>query len=214
MRLRERLRLLRAGRVEPAWLRVLEERIAAAGVALAAARREAIRGLEGALAAAPGWLPQPALALEGTLEGWLDQTSALDAEARFAEALAASRGADGESGTTALGPHRSDLLVHDRSTGRAARDCSTGQQKALLIAVVLAEARLRAAAGEQQPLLLLDEVVAHLDGARRAGLFEELAALGAQAWLSGTDAAVFAPLGARAQFFTVEESTLQRHDPA
>jgi DNA replication and repair protein RecF len=212
--LRERLRLLRAGRVEPAWLRVLEARIAAAGVAIAAARREAVRGLSGALAAAPGWLPQPDLALDGTLEGWLDDAPALEAEARFAEALAAGRGADAESGTTALGPHRSDLLVQDHASGRAARDCSTGQQKALLIAVVLAEARLRAAAGEQQPLLLLDEVVAHLDGERRAGLFEELAALGAQAWLSGTDAAIFAPLGARAQFFTVQASTLQRHDPA
>ena len=139
---------------------------------------------------------------------------ALDAEARFAATLAATRTADRDSGTTATGPHRSDLVLRDRGTGRAARDCSTGQQKALLIAVILAEARLLAAAGEQQPILLLDEVAAHLDAARRSALLEELAALGAQAWLTGTDAAAFAPFAGRAQFFTVQDSTLQRHDPA
>jgi DNA replication and repair protein RecF len=206
--LRERARLLRAGRPEPLWLDALESRIAATGVAIAAARRETVRGLGGALAAAPGWLPAPELELIGEAEGWLDELSALDAEARFAAALAAGRRDDGETGTTATGPHRSDLLVRERSTGRLARDCSTGQQKALLIAVVLAEARLRAAAGDEQPLLLLDEVAAHLDPERRRALLEELCALGAQAWLTGTDAAVFAPLGARAQFFTVQDSML------
>jgi DNA replication and repair protein RecF len=206
--LRERARLLRAGRPEPLWLDALESRIAAAGVAIAAARRETVRGLGGALAAAPGWLPAPELELIGEVEGWLDELSALDAEARFAAALAAGRRDDGETATTAVGPHRSDLLVRERSSGRLARDCSTGQQKALLIAVVLAEARLRAAAGDEQPLLLLDEVAAHLDPERRRALFEELCDLGAQAWLTGTDAAVFAPLGARAQFFTVQDSML------
>ena len=78
--------------------------------------------------------------------------------------------------------------------------------------MVLAEARLRAAAGEQQPILLLDEVAAHLDAERRSALLEELAALGAQAWLTGTDAALFAPFGGRAQYFTVRDSTLHRHD--
>ena len=97
---------------------------------------------------------------------------------------------------------------------RLAREASTGQQKAYLIAVVLAEARVRAAAGDQQPVLLLDEVAAHLDPERRAALFSELSALGAQAWLTGTEAGVFAPLGGRAQFFTVQDSTLKRHDPA
>ena len=210
--LRERLRLLRAGRLEPAWLGALERRAAAAGVAVAAARRQATRDLAAALAQAPGWLPQPELSLEGEVEGWLDELSALDAEARFAAALAASRRTDAESGTTAIGPHRSDLMVHDRASGRPAREASTGQQKACLIAVILAEARLRAAAGEQQPVLLLDEALAHLDPERRAALFAELGALGAQAWLTGTEAAPFAPLRAHAQFFTVHESTLSLHD--
>ena len=210
--LRERRRLLRAGRMEPAWLGALERRAAAAGVAIAAARRQATRDLATALAQAPGWLPQPDLALEGEVEGWLDELSALDAEARFAAALAASRRIDAEAGTTAIGPHRSDLLVQDRVSGRPAREASTGQQKACLIAVILAEARLRAAAGEQQPVLLLDEALAHLDPERRAALFAELGALGAQAWLTGTEAAPFAPLRACAQFFTVQESTLSPHD--
>ena len=210
--LRERARLLRAGRLEPAWLGALERRAAAAGVAIAAARRQATRDLAAALAQAPGWLPQPELALEGEVEGWLDELSALDAEARFAAALAASRRTDAEAGTTAIGPHRSDLLVQDRVSGRPAREASTGQQKACLIAVILAEARLRAAAGEQQPVLLLDEALAHLDPERRAALFAELGALGAQAWLTGTEAAPFAPLRACAQFFTVQESTLSPHD--
>ena len=80
--------------------------------------------------------------------------------------------------------------------------------------MVLAEARLRAATGEQQPVLLLDEALAHLDPERRSALFAELTTLGGQAWLTGTEAALFAPLGARAQFFTVQDSTLKRHDPA
>ncbi len=210
--LRERARLLRAGRLEPVWLGALERRAAAAGVAIAAARRQAARNLSGALGAAPGWLPQPELRLEGGVEGWLEELSALEAEDRLAEALAVNRRTDAESGTTAIGPHRSDLLVQDRATGRLARDASTGQQKACLIAIVLAEARLRAAAGEQQPILLLDEVAAHLDPERRAALFAELLTLGAQAWLTGTEASVFAPLGPHAQFFTVQDSTLKRHD--
>jgi DNA replication and repair protein RecF len=212
--LRERARLLQAGRFDLAWLGALERRMAAAGIAIAAARRQAARNLSGALAAASGWLPQPELRLDGDVERWLEELSALDAEGRFAEALAANRRTDAESGTTAFGPHRSDLLVQDRVTGRLAREASTGQQKAYLIAVVLAEARLRAASGEQQPILLLDESLAHLDLERRAALFAELIALGAQAWLTGTEASVFAPFGGRAQFFTVQDSTLKRHDPA
>ena len=163
---------------------------------------------------ASGAFPRPALALRGDAEAWLDELPALDVEARLAEALARSRGQDAESGSTAAGPHRSDLEVHDRATGRAAAECSTGEQKALLIGIVLAEARLRCAQGERLPLLLLDEVAAHLDPGRRHDLFEQLHALGAQAWLTGTDAALFAPLGERAQHFAVRDSTLQPYDPS
>jgi DNA replication and repair protein RecF len=210
---RQRAQLLRAGRLDPSWLGALERQAAAAGVAVAAARRETVRGLAAALSDPPAGFPQPNLALEGEVEAWLDESSALEAEERFGAALAAARRQDAETGITAIGPHRSDLLVHDRASGRPARDCSTGQQKALLVSLVLAEARLRAAAGERQPLLLLDEVAAHLDAARRAALLEAVCALGVQAWLTGTDAATFAPLGGRAQFFTVQDATLQAYDP-
>lgn len=210
--LKERLRLLRAGRFDRAWLDALEDRAAAAGVAIAAARRQTIAGLRAALADGHGTFPQPDLALRGDAEGWLDTHSALDVETRLAEALAQARSQDAEAGTTGAGPHRSDLEVHDQATGRPAATCSTGEQKALLISIVLAEARLRHAQGERLPILLLDEVTAHLDPDRRADLFEQLCALGAQAWLTGTDPALFAPLGARAQFFTVWDSTLHQYE--
>jgi DNA replication and repair protein RecF len=211
--LKERLRLLRTGRLDRAWLEALEGRAAASGVAIAAARRQTIADLGAALAGPIGAFPRPTLALRGDAEAWLDELSALDVEARLAEALARSRGQDAETGSTAAGPHRSDLEVHDQATGRAAGECSTGEQKALLIGIVLAEARLRSAQGERLPILLLDEVTAHLDPERRLDLLEQLLALGAQAWLTGTDPALFAPLGARAQYFTVRNSTLQQYEP-
>ena len=211
--LKERLRLLRTGRLDRAWLDALEARLAAAGVAIAAARRQTIADLRAAAADSTGAFPRPTLALRGDAEAWLDELSALDVEARLAEVLAKNRGQDAETGSTAAGPHRSDLEVHDQATGRAAADCSTGEQKALLIGIVLAEARLRCAQGERLPILLLDEVAAHLDPGRRRDLFEQLCALGAQAWLTGTDPSLFAPLGARAQYFTVRDATLQQYDP-
>jgi DNA replication and repair protein RecF len=211
--LKERLRLLRTGRLDRAWLDAVEARLAAAGVAIAAARRQTIADLRRAAAGSTGAFPRPRLALRGDAEAWLDELSALDVEARLAEALAQSRGQDAETGSTAAGPHRSDLEVHDQATGRAAADCSTGEQKALLIGIVLAEARLRCAQGERLPILLLDEVAAHLDPGRRRDLFEQLCALGAQAWLTGTDPSLFAPLGGRAQYFTVRDSTLQQYGP-
>jgi DNA replication and repair protein RecF len=211
--LKERSRLLRAGRFDRTWLDALEGRAAAAGVAIAAARRQTIVGLRAALADSTGAFPRPELALCGDAEAWLDELSALDAEARLAQTLAEARGQDAETGNTAAGPHRSDLEVYDHATSRPAVECSTGEQKALLISIVLAEARLRCALGSRLPILLLDEVTAHLDPGRRADLFEQLGALGAQAWLTGTDPALFAPLGARAQFFSVRDSNLHQYDP-
>jgi DNA replication and repair protein RecF len=210
--LRQRAKLLRAGRFDPSWLGGLERQAAAAGVAIAAARRQSVRGLSAARIDPPEGFPTLDLALAGQIEDWLAELPALEVEERFAEALAQSRRQDADTGSAAIGPHRSDLLVHDGASGRLAGDCSTGQQKALLVSLVLADAQLRAAAGERQPILLLDEVAAHLDAERRAALFEALHDLGAQAWLTGTDAATFAPLGARAQLFTVRDSTLHADD--
>jgi DNA replication and repair protein RecF len=212
--LRQRAKLLRAGRFDPSWLGGLERQAAAAGVAIAAARRDTVRALAAARIDPPEGFPTPDLALAGQVEEWLAERPALDVEERFAAALAQFRRKDADVGTTAIGPHRSDLLVHDHASRRLAGDCSTGQQKALLVSLVLAEANLRAAAGERQPILLLDEVAAHLDATRRTALFEAVASLGVQAWLTGTDAATFAPLRARAQFLFVENATLHGHDPS
>lgn len=210
--LKERGRLLRAGRPDPAWLDALETRAAASAIAIAAARRQTVKALSDVLDADPGPFPRPTLALDGAVEGWLAELSALDAEQRLQERLKAFRAKDAETGTTAVGPHRSDLVVHDAKSGVTAGEGSTGQQKALLISICLAEARRRATLGQKLPILLLDEVAAHLDGERRNDLFDELVSLGTQAWLTGTDASVFQPFGQHAQHFTVNSSELQPYD--
>ncbi len=210
--IRERGRLLRAGRADPAWLDALETRASASAVAIAAARRQTASALEAALRNDPGPFPRPTLALDGDVERWLDELSALDAELRLLEGYKADRQRDAETGTTAKGPHRSDLVVHDAGTGVPAGEGSTGQQKALLISICLAEARRRAGLGQKLPILLLDEVAAHLDADRRRDLFDELTALGTQAWLTGTDSSVFEPFGSRARYFSVNASELQPYD--
>jgi DNA replication and repair protein RecF len=206
--LRERSRLLRDGSHDPAWLGALEEIMAAEGVAVAAARRDAVERLDRVCATAEGAFPRARLSLLGTIEGWLETMPALDAEERFMAALAHSRASEALSGGAGLGPHRSDLGVWHAEKGIAAEAASTGEQKALLIAIVLAQARLQRAVRGEPPLLLLDEVAAHLDAARRAALFEVLAGLESQAWITGTDAALFAPLRGFARFLTVRDGAL------
>jgi len=196
------------GAPDPAWLDALEEQMAARGVAIAAARLALVERLAEAAAATVGPFPTPALALVGTVEDWLTSGPALAAEDRLRAALAAARRADGDSGTTAVGPHRSDLKVADRRSGMPAAECSTGEQKALLIALVLAHARLQAAERGAPPVLLLDEVAAHLDSTRREALFAELLGLGGQSWLTGTDEALFAGIAERAQCFRVRDARI------
>lgn len=207
--LRERARLLKAGRADPAWLEALEESMARHGVAIAAARRELVARLAQACAAGGGSFPVADLALSGEVEDWLAEGAALAAEDRLRERLAACRGADAETGGAAVGPHRSDLAVRHLDRDQAAELCSTGEQKALLISVVLAHARLIGLHRGAAPLLLLDEVAAHLDAARRRALYDEILALGVQAWMTGTDADIFAPLGNAAQGYRVQDSSLR-----
>jgi DNA replication and repair protein RecF len=204
---RERLRLLREGRSDPIWLEALEDTMARHGVAVAAARRERVQALDGA-SAGSGSFPRAGLRLAGTLEVDLVDAPALAVEDRFKARLAAARRLDGETGTTTEGPHRSDLEVTHFDRGQAARLCSTGEQKALLLSIQLANARLVKAQTAAAPLLLLDEVAAHLDETRRKTLFDEILALGAQAWLTGTDAHLFRPLRGLAQFYGVADATL------
>jgi DNA replication and repair protein RecF len=210
--MRERARLLRDGPGDPVWLAALEQRMAEQGVAVAAARRDVTARLDAVCRQARGPFPGAELTLTGEVEDWLGTMPALAAEQELRRRLAAARRVDGDSGTTTVGPHRGDLAVRHAGTGMAAAQCSTGEQKALLLAILLAQARLLAAARGAAPLLLLDEVAAHLDAERRTALFAELLELKTQAWLTGTDAALFAALRGRAQFFAVAEARLSPMD--
>jgi DNA replication and repair protein RecF len=209
--MRQRLKLLRGTRApDTSWLAALEETMAAKGIAVAAARLDVVGRL--ASAAAEGWGPFPGadIELQGDLEGWLVGGPALAAEDRFRDALAGGRGEDARTGRTASGPHRSDLCVRHRPKDQDAALCSTGEQKALLIGLVLANARTRAAAEGGVPVLLLDEVAAHLDESRRSALYEALTGLGGQVWLTGTEIDLFRPLGGRAEFYSVADGGVER----
>ncbi|HZU91798.1 MAG TPA: DNA replication/repair protein RecF [Stellaceae bacterium] len=205
---RERARLLRDGPADSAWLTALEAVMAAQGIAIAAARRELVRRLDRACAEGDGPFPRARLALLGTVEDWLEAMPALAAEERLAAALCASRRRDALSGGAEIGPHRSDLGVALREKGVPAALASTGEQKALLVSILLADARLVRAIRGEPPLLLLDEIAAHLDPGRRAALFEALLAQGGQTWLTGTEPALFATLRPSAQFLSVRDGAI------
>ncbi len=184
--MRARNRLLAADApADPAWLSALEAQMAEHGAALAEARAATVAALDARLAAlADSEFPRPALAL-----------SAKPPQA-LAAALREARGADRAAGRTTVGPHRSDLEVTHAEKSMPAALASTGEQKALLVAILLAHAGLVAERSGRAPLLLLDEAVAHLDAGRRRALFSRLARLGGQAWLTGTDDALFEGLDA------------------
>lgn len=205
--LRERARVLKTGTdgkaPDPAWLSALEETMAAKGVAVAAARLEATARLGEICQAPRGPFPGAALSVDGEVEDWLRAGPALAAEDRMRDVLARTRPRDADTGGAAVGPHRSDFRVTHIPKGRPAAQCSTGEQKALLIAIVLANAVSGAAGRGRTPVLLLDEVAAHLDEERRAALFAAIEDLDAQAWMTGTDASLFAALKGRAQFLGV-----------
>ncbi len=204
--MRERTRLLTEGPADPAWLSALEARMAEAGAALARARAETIARLAAAMAGAASAFPRAILRIEGASEAALGAALAAGAEMDAAEIteaaalrarLATGRRADAAAARALEGPHRSDLLAVHEAKGVEARLASTGEQKALLIAMVLAHARALKAEAGAPPLLLLDEVAAHLDAARRAALYDEIAALGAEAWMTGTGPELFEALGGR-----------------
>ncbi|MCP4327541.1 MAG: DNA replication/repair protein RecF [Alphaproteobacteria bacterium] len=206
--MRERSRLLRDGAANDSWAGALEAMMAEHGVAIAAARAEVVARLDSAARLGVGPFPRAAIAIGGIVEGWLADMPALAAEDRLRALLHDSRGRDAESGGAADGPHRSDLDVHHVGRNLAAALCSTGEQKALLLSLVLAHARLLAAERAATPILLLDEVAAHLDRDRRAALFDEICALDMQAWLTGTDDLLFEAFGTRANRLSVENATI------
>lgn len=204
----QRSKLLREGRADPAWLKSLEAQMVEAGVAITAARGDFLQKLQsacdGAHAREETWFPRAQLHLSGTLDELLQNAPAVQVEEMFAYQLSHSRARDAEYGGAATGPHKTDLAVRYAVKDMAADQCSTGEQKALLIGIILAHARLMAAERGGPPVLLLDEVAAHLDENRRAALFDLLVALGGQVWMTGTDKTLFSAALDKAQFWSVE----------
>lgn len=205
--MRERARLLKFGPRDPTWLEGLESEMAESGTAVARARRETVDRLNGMLSerADAGAFPAAGLSLAGETDALLLE------EGDAAEALRAQFGAnrmrDAETGRTLTGPHLSDLSVRHTQKRTDARECSTGEQKALLISIVLADAwALSKARDGVAPILLLDEIAAHLDITRRAALFEEILSLKAQAWMTGTEMDFFTSLKNEADLFEVADS--------
>ena len=204
--MRDRQRLLRDGGGDAQWFAALEATMAERGVAIAAGRSHIIERLtEALMARADSAFPSAVLELAGDVERALRTSKADALAAEIRTRLADGRRRDVEAGRALYGPHRSDLVVHHGGTGRLAQSCSTGEQKALLIAIVLAHGRALKEDAGAAPLLLFDEIAAHLDETRRLALFEEIRAMDCQAWLTGTDRALFAPMGAEAQHFAVAE---------
>lgn len=204
--MRGRNRLLAEGSRDGAWFEAIETQMAETGVAIAAARSEMVRLLSAMIEKLPsdGPFPQADIALAGELEGEIGTMPAVDVEEKFRHALANGRDRDRAAGRTLDGPHRSDLLVQHRPKSMPAELCSTGEQKALLVGLVLSHARLTAEMSGLTPVLLLDEIAAHLDAGRRAALFSILEELNCQAFMTGTDAALFSSLQGRAQFLNVD----------
>ena len=210
--MRGRQKLLREGTGDSVWLAAEEETMATTGIAISAARRDVVARLDAAITAEADArsrpFPRAGLAFEGDVETWLAGGPALEAEDRLRDTLAAGRARDADAGRALHGPHRSDLVAHNHDKEMAAALCSTGEQKALLIAIVLAHAHLLGLTRGAAPVLLLDEVAAHLDEARRAALAERIISLGAQAWLTGTDRHLFEAFGSDAQIFEVNTGTV------
>lgn len=207
--MRGRNRLLSEPRPDPQWLDALERQMAELGVAMTLARRELVGLLSGIVEASrdEGPFPSATMSLSGFLDDALEQP-AYEIEETYAAVLRDGRYRDGAAGRTLDGPHRIDLLIRHREKDMDAARCSTGEQKALLVGLVLAHAGLVAGMTGYAPVLLLDEITAHLDEGRRAALFDRVDAIGGQAFLTGTDRAMFEALGDRARFLTVANGTI------
>jgi DNA replication and repair protein RecF len=208
--LRGRNRLLEGSGFNTGWLDAIERKAAELGVAIAAARLECVSRLEGLIDAERDDLsafPWARLALEGEVEDLAAKGPALEAEDRYRALLRDSRGRDAAAGRTLIGPHLADLRVWHGPKDAAAGSASTGEQKALLIGLVLAHARLVADMSGIAPIALLDEIAAHFDPRRRAALFDALTRLGGQVFLTGADPAVFAELEGRAEMFEASAET-------
>ncbi len=216
--MRQRNRLFETGERSERYFAAIESQMAETGTAIAAGRVEIVDRLAGSIAAGRSTqesaFPWADLALEGWLEAEVRGRAAIEVEDAYAARLAEGRERDRAAGRALEGPHRADLRVGHGPKTMPGHLCSTGEQKALLIGLVLAHAAaLKDARDGIAPLLLLDEIAAHLDVARREALFTEIERLQAQAWMTGTDDEVFAPLRATAQFLTVANGSIARNNP-
>ena len=208
-----RNRLLEAPYPDQTWLDACERELSEVAVAVAAARCQAVSKLNGLIVShrdEASVFPWAELTLQGELEGALESLPALEVEDRYSEILRVSRPRDAAAGRTLRGPHASDLAVRHGPKQIEAGRASTGEQKALLTGLVIAHARLVAEMSGIAPLLLLDEIAAHFDPLRRRALFDELACLGGQVWMSGADPQHFADLTEHAMVFQVEAGTVRQ----
>lgn len=207
--LSQRSRLLKEGRADPAWIGGLETQMAESGIAVAAARVDFVARLQASCHRRGGHdFPVAALALSGFLEDRLGAMSALQAEEQFRMALLNNRSQDGANGGSTIGAHRTDLHVRYHAKNMAADHCSTGEQKALLIGLILSHAELLQAEKNSSTILLLDEVAAHLDEGRREALFDTLSRTGGQVWVTGTDENLFFAIRDRSSFYHVEKGAV------
>jgi DNA replication and repair protein RecF len=203
--MRERNKVLALDRPDGHWLDSLEQTMAETAAAIAQARLYTVEHINYAIASSPLSFPKAHIGIHGFMEDLLlAHTAAVEAEAAFKAMLHAARRVDAAAGRTLSGVHRSEMRVMHMEKQMPAESCSTGEQKAMLLSIVLAQARAGAQWHGVVPVLLLDEVVAHLDAGRRLELFEEICQIGAQSWMTGTDAALFAGLEGRAQYFQVD----------
>ncbi|MEM8935205.1 MAG: DNA replication/repair protein RecF, partial [Pseudomonadota bacterium] len=213
--MRQRQRLLEDGARDDAWLSALERQMAEAGADIERARLSMIDTLTAqSVADALNAFPAADISLESGFGELASRIKTDDAIEAIATHLCAHRRRDAEAGRALTGPHRSDLIVHHRQKSMPARKCSTGEQKALLIGLVLANARAHTENSScARLILLLDEIAAHLDPDRRASLFEILDSLGVQCFLTGTDAALFSAWGSNAQHFKAQDGRLLETNP-
>ncbi len=211
--MRARNRLLSEDSRDAGWFDAIETQMAETGVAIAAARAEMVRLLAAMNERLPadGPFPTAEIALEGTIDAEIGQHAAVDVEEMFRRLLRDHRPRDRAAGRTLEGPHRSELLVRHVPKDMPAARCSTGEQKALLVGLILAHARLTGELSGSAPILLLDEISAHFDPDRRAALFSILEELNCQAFMTGTEASLFSAIEGRAQFFSVSAGAI--HEP-
>ena len=207
--MRERNKLLQNERIDTIWLDALEQTMAETGAAIANARLHTVEHINDTIHRSTLSFPKADIQVLGIIEDKLQNgLAAVQAEEEFKALLKSARGQDRAAGRTLSGTHRSAMQVKHVIKQMPAESCSTGEQKALLLSIVLAQARAGAQWHGVVPVLLLDEVVAHLDATRRLELFEEICEINAQTWMTGTDAALFAGLEQKAQAFRVENGEI------